>query len=241
MASVHLQRSAVPFAVLALVVTAAGVAVAGPVKGRITGQEKLIPDVYLEASKPEAHRFAWREPSPTVKSEFRALSGNPSREICIAATEAANAPAHEPILLKITGGRTIPANIVVSPGTRLSFENRDPFPHRLYQVGSTVWKAETINPGARREWSASGAGRIEFRDELFPTVRTYVVVDPQVVEIAYPGRDGAFAMNLASGDYVLKAFFSGKQVGKSVSVTVKGNQLVDLRDALNVAEGAGDK
>jgi hypothetical protein len=241
MASVHLQRSAVPFAVLALVLTAvlARTAAAGPVKGRITGQEKLVPDVYVEASKPEAHRYAWREPSPTVKSDFRALSANPSREICIAATEAANAPAHEPILLKITGGRTIPASIVVSPGTRLSFENRDPFPHRLYQVGSTVWKAETINPGARREWSATGAGRMEFRDELFPTVRTYVVVDPQVVEIAYPGRDGAFAMNLQPGDYVLKAFFAGKQVGKPVSVTVRGNQLVDLHEALNVAEAAG--
>jgi hypothetical protein len=240
MASVHSKRSAVPAAVLALFVTLtlAGVAVAGPVKGRITGQEKLIPDVYVEASKPESHRFAWREPSPTVKSEFRTLSANPSREICIAATEAANAPAHEPILLKITGGRTIPATIVVSPGTRLSFENRDPFPHRLYQVGSTVWKAETINPGSRREWSATGGGRMEFRDELFPTVRTYVVVDPQVVEIAYPGRDGAFAMNLAPGDYVLKAFFAGKPVGKPVSVTVKGAQLVDLRDPFNVAVAA---
>src|SRR5437762_7485585 len=129
MASVHSQRSADPVAVLAVFVTlifigafaggGAGVkqALAGPVKGRISGQEKLIPDVYVEASKPEAHRFAWREPSPTVKAEFRNLSGNPSREICVAATEAANAAAHEPILLKSTGGRTIPATIVVSPGT----------------------------------------------------------------------------------------------------------------------------
>jgi plastocyanin len=228
--------SLLSFAVLSL--GAAGAASAGPVKGRISGQEKLTPDVYVEASKPDAHRWMWREPSPTVKQEFRALSANPSREICIAATESANAAAHEPILLKITGGRTIPATIVVSPGTRLSFENRDPFPHRLYQVGSTVWKPETINPQSRREWTAQGPGRFEFRDELFPTVRTYVVVDPQVVEIAYPGRDGAFAMNLQPGDYVLKAFFAGKQVGKPVSVTVKGPALVDIKDALNVAEGS---
>ena len=232
------RRSAALVIALLASSTLAGVAFAGPVKGRISGQDKLVPDVYVEAAKPDSHRFAWREPSPTVKSDFRTLSANPSREICIAATESANAPAHEPILLKITGGRTIPATIVVSPGTRLSFENRDPFPHRLYQVGSAVWKAETINPGARREWSAQGAGRFEFRDELFPTVRTYVVVDPQVVEIAYPGRDGAFAMNLQPGDYVLKAFFAGKQVGKPLSVTVKGAQLVDVKEALNVSEGA---
>ena len=67
-----------------------------------------------------------------------------------------------------------------------------------------------------------------------------------MVEIAYPGRDGAFAMNLSPGDYVLKAFFAGKQVGKPVAVTVKGPQLVDLREPFNVSasasgDGAADK
>jgi hypothetical protein len=231
-------RTILPVTLLAL--TVAGAAIAGPVKGRITGQERLIPDVYAEAARPEAHRFAWREPSPSVRGEFRALFANPSRDICIAAVESATAPAHEPILIKINGGRTIPTTIAVSPGTRLSFENRDPFPHRLYQVGNATWHAETINPTARREWTATGAGRFEFRDELFPSVRSYVVVDPGVVDVAYPGHDGAFAYSgLPSGDYVLKAFFQGKAVGRPVSVTVKGNQLVDLKEALNVAEGAG--
>ncbi len=224
------------------IIAAGGTALAGPIKGRISGQEKLVPDVYIEASKPDAHRFTWREPSPTVRAEFRNLAANPSREVCVAALESAAAPAHEPILIKITGGRTIPATIVVSPGTRLSFENRDPFLHRLYAVGQATWRPEPINSGSRREWSApQGAGRFEFRDELFPSVRSYVVVEPQVVEIAYPGRDGAFAMNLAPGDYILKAYFGGKQVGKPISVGVKGPQLVDLKDPLNVSEGVESK
>ena len=241
----RMSKSLTKLATVTLLAIASGLilcggadAVAGPVKGRISGQEKLIPDVYTEAAKPDARR--WREPSPTVRSEFRVLSANPSREVCIAALESAAAPPHEPILIKITGGRTIPATIVVSPGTRLSFENRDPFPHKLYAVGQP-WRAEPINGGARREWSAPGPGRFEFRDELFPSVRSYVVVEPQVVDVAYPGRDGAFAMNLSSGDYVLKAYFSGKQVGKPISVSVKGNQLVDLKDPLNVAEGGDSK
>jgi hypothetical protein len=221
-------------------VTAGGAALAGQVKGKVTGQEKLVADVYTEAAKPDSHRWVWREPSPTVRAEFRALSANPSRDICIAAVESAAAPAHEPILIKITGGRTIPTTIAVSPGTRLSFENRDPFPHQIYFVGSTTWKPEIINSGSRREWSAPpGGGRFEIRDELFPSVRSFVVVDPGVVDVAYPGHDGGFAFtNLASGDYVLKAFFQGKAVGKPVSVTVKGNQLVDLKEALNVAESS---
>jgi plastocyanin len=232
-----MRRRAILSAVL-VALTAAGASFAGPLKGRISGQEKLIPDVYAEAAKPDAHRYAWREPSPTVRGEFRALFANPSRDICIAAVESAAAPAHEPILIKITGGRTIPTTIAVSPGTRLAFENRDPFPHRLFQVGSTTWHAEVINPTARREWTATGAGRFEFRDELFPSVRTFVVVDPGVVDVAYPGHDGAFAYGaLPPGDYVLKAFFQGKVVGKPVAVTVKGSLLVDLKEPLNVGEG----
>jgi plastocyanin len=235
-----LRRPATVSAILIALTALTGAALAGPVKGRIAGQEKLVPDVYAEAAKPDAHKYAWREPSPTVRGEFRALFANPSRDICIAAVESAAAPAHEPILIKITGGRTIPTTIAVSPGTRLAFENRDPFPHRLYQVGSTTWHADTMAPTSRREWTATGAGRFEFRDELFPSVRSWVVVDPGVVDVAYPGHDGAFAYSaLPPGDYVLKAFFQGKVVGKPVAVSVKGSLLVDLKDALNVADGAG--
>jgi hypothetical protein len=222
--------------------TAAGSAFAAQVKGRIDGQQKLIPDVYLEAAKPEAHRYTWREPSPTVRQDFRVLSGNPSRELCIAALSGTNAPPHEPILIKITGGRTIPSTIVVSPGTHLAFENRDPFPHRLYIPGSPTWKAELINPAQRREWTApNGAAKFEFRDELFPSVRSYVVVEPAVIEIAYPGRDGAFFMNLSAGDYTLKAFFNGRQVGKALAVTAKEKATVEIKEALLVGEGADAK
>jgi hypothetical protein len=217
---------------------------AGPLKGRIVGQEKLIPDVYVEAARPDAHRFTWREPSATVRAEFRTLSGNPSRDLCIAAITQSTtpAPAHDPILIRVTGGHTIPTTIVISPGTRLSFENRDPFPHRLFIVDSTVFKAETTESGRRREWSApAGAGRYEVRDELFPSVRTFVVVDPEVIDIAYPGRDGAFGMNLPAGDFVLKAFFGGKQVGRPVSVSAKERLLLDLKEPLNVGETADGK
>jgi plastocyanin len=229
-------RSALAFAAV-LLVAGAGTALAGPVRGRIAGQEKLIPDVYVEAAKPDAHRYTWREPSPTVKAEFRALAGNPSRDVCIAALSSNNAGAHDPVLVRVTGGHTIPTTIVVSPGTRLSFENRDPFPHRLYQVGSPAWAAKTVDSSQHREWTApAGQGRYEFRDELFPSVRTFVVVEPQVLEIAYPGRDGAFAMNLPAGDFVLKAYFNGRQVGRPMSVASKEKFLVELKDPINVGE-----
>jgi hypothetical protein len=221
----------------ALVTLASG-ALGGVVKGRINGQDKLIPDVYVEAAKPDAHRFTWREPSPTVRADFRALSGNPSRDLCIAALSSDNAPAHDPILIRVTGAHTIPTTIVVSPNTRLSFDNHDPFPHRLYVVGNPAWKAENIEAGRHRDWTApNGEARFEFRDELFPSVRTFVVVEPQVRGIAFPGRDGAFQLNLPAGDFVLKAYFGGKQVGRPIAVTSKDHQLVEVKEALNVGEG----
>jgi hypothetical protein len=215
-----------------------GAAFAGPVRGRINGQEKLIPDVYAEAANPAAHRYTWREPSPTVKPEFRILSGNPLREVCIAAVAGVAQPAHEPPhLIKITGGRTVPATIAVSNGTRLAFKNYDPFPHRLYIVGSQGWRAETIQPNGQREWSApNGEGRFEFRDELFPSLRSFAVVDSKIADIAYPGRDGQFELNLGQGEYTLKAFFNGKQVGTPMSVAVKGDKApITLKDPFSLS------
>jgi plastocyanin len=214
----------------------AGDALAGAVRGRLSGQEKLFPDVYAEAAKSDAHRYTWREPSPTVRSDFFKLTANPSRDICIGAFTSAQNPAHEPILIRVTGGHTIPTTIVITPGTRLSFENRDPFVHRLYAVGNDQWSAQDLTTSAHREWTATGAGVYEFRDQLFPSVRTYIVVDPQVSEVAYPGAQGAFGMNLSDGEYTLKAFFQGKQVGRAVNVVVKGRP-IDLKDPFNVAEG----
>lgn len=213
---------------------------AGPnVKGKITGQDKLVPDVYAEAAKPESRRWTWREPSPSVAAQFRTLSANPSRDLCIAATTSGNAGPQEPIRMTVTGGRVFPTTIVVSPGTPLAFKNFDPFKHRLYLVGNPSFKAEDMGPNQVRSWSAAGAGKYEVRDELFPSVRTFVIVDPQVVQVAYPGRDGAFGLTLPAGEYVLKAFFAGKQVGKPTQVNAKDKATVELKDPLNVSASEG--
>jgi len=223
--------------VVVAILMAAGGAIAGPVHGRINGQEKLIPDVYAEAQKPDAHRYTWREPSPSVKPEFRVLAGNPLKEICIAAIASGPQPPHEPAhLVKITGGRTVPATIAIANGTRIAFKNSDPFPHKMFIVGSAgnLFKAEIINPGAQRDFTApNGKGRYEFRDELFPSLRSFIVVDPNVADITYPGRDGAFELNLSSGEYTLQAYFNGDPVGL-MNVTVKDKGVLNIKDPFNL-------
>ncbi len=214
-------------------------AAAPNVKGKITGQDKLVPEVYAEAAKPDARRWTWREPSPSVASQFRTLSANPSRDLCIAATTSANQGPQEAIRMTVTGGRVFPTTIVVSPGTQLAFKNFDPFKHRLYVVNQPSFKPDDLGPNQARSWSPTGAGKFEVRDELFPSVRTFVIVDAQVMAVAYPGRDGAFGLALPAGEYVLKAFFGGKQVGKPVTVNAKERGTVELKDPFNVAgEGA---
>jgi hypothetical protein len=217
----------------------AGIATTAPaaqVRGKIAGAEKLIPDVYTENARTGEHHYTWREASSSVRPEFRALSANPSRDICIAAISTGAAPAHDAIQITVTGGHTIPTTIAVSPQTKLLFVNHDPFSHRLYMVGGDSFKETETTPGGSRDWTAPGAGRYEFRDRLAPTVRFFVVVDPGVVEVVYPGHNGTFAFReLATGDYFLKAFFNGKQVGKPVqAVATRGT--VELKEPLTLEE-----
>jgi hypothetical protein len=223
--------------------TVTGRAGAPNVKGKIAGYEKLVPEVYAEAAKPEARRWTWREPSPSVAAAFRTLSANPSRDICIAATTGANQEKQE-YMMTVTGGRVFPTTIVVTPNTALAFKNFDPFRHRIYVVGPGGQKLlppDDLQPNAVRTWSAQGAGRYEVRDELYPSVRTYVVVDPQVVQVTYPGRDGAFGFSLPAGDYVLKTFFNGHPVGKQIQVAAKDRGAVELKEPVKLDEGTDSK
>ncbi|MGH7296937.1 MAG: cupredoxin domain-containing protein [Polyangiaceae bacterium] len=204
------------------------------VKGKVTGWEKLLPQVYAEVAKPDSHRFTWREPSPTVKQDFRKLSANVTRDVCVAAFGSGPAAAHEPLTVKVTGGRITPSTIVLSPGSRLSFKNADPFPHKLYENGNAAWGPNPIAPGSRREWAAGAAGLHVIRDELFPSIVMYVVIEPNVVEHDFPDREGTFQMNLPPGEYTLKAFFDGKPTGKPIDGVKVDTKGVELKEPLSV-------
>jgi hypothetical protein len=215
-------------------------ALAAQIKGKVVGFEKLLNPVWNEAKDVSAHRFTWREPSPTVRADLRNLSAFPPKEICIAAiaTSAQQAPPL-PLLITVGGGRTTPVTVVVTPGTRLHFENRDPFPHKLYGVGQSTFPAGETAPLAARDWTAPGPGRYEIRDELSPSVRAWVVVDPNVAAVAYPARDGSFLIpQLSPGEYTVHAYFGGSPVGAPKSF-VLGYVNVDI--ALSVAEGGDAK
>ncbi|MDP9035876.1 MAG: hypothetical protein M3O50_13835 [Myxococcota bacterium] len=219
----------------------------GNLKGKVTGWEKLVPQVYADPAKNESHRYTWREPSPTVRQDFRRLSANVSRDVCVAAFASGTTQPHDPIAIKVTGGRMTPATIVVSPGSRLSFKNVDPFEHVLYEVmrggaanaaNASPWAPNATAPGSSREWAATTSGVHEIRDQLFPSIVMYVVVDPSAAEFAFADREGTFSMALGQGDYTLRAFFEGKPVGKEMAGVRIGLGVVELREPLLLG-GAG--
>jgi hypothetical protein len=94
-----------------------------------------------------------------------------------------------------------------------------------------------MGPGASpREWAASAPGLHVIRDQLFPSVVMYIVVEPNAVDFTFPDREGNFTLTVPPGDYTLKAFFDGKAVGKAVDgvhVTEKGTE---LKEPLAVGE-----
>jgi hypothetical protein len=226
-------------AVLALIGLAVpGLAVAGQIKGKVLGLEKLMNPVWNEAKDVAAHRFSWREPSPTVRAEFRNLFAYAPKEVCIAAlATSAQQPPPMPMLITVGGGRTSHVTVVVAPGTRIIFENRDPFAHRLYGVGiPTLLPTGNTAALGKREWSAPPPGKYEIRDELFPSLRTWIVVESNVAAITYPTTAGTYQFQqLGPGEYTIRAYFAGAPTGTPKTLTIGGNT-VDV--TLAAVEGA---
>jgi hypothetical protein len=210
---------------------AAGHAQAARVRGTLTGYQFLLNPVWEEAKDPDKHGFSFREPVPTVRAEFRRLFPHIPKELCVALLAPTPQQAQKPILVRVGGGRTTPVTIVVTPGTQLQFQNTDPFPHRLYGVGIPTFNASDTVKAGTRTWQVPAEGTFEVRDEAAPSLRMFVIAEPNLVSIAYPSMKGEFALSAeAPGEYHVQAFFAGKKVGPEVPVKI-GNADVDLSKA----------
>ena len=210
---------------------------AAKVRGRVENWRLLTNPVWADARSPKRHGFSFREPVPTVRAEFRHLFPHIPKELCIAAVSTQKQKPPTPILIRVGGGRTTPVTIVVPPGTQLSFQNTDPFKHRLYGVGIKSFPAADTIRGALREWTVPSEGTFEIRDELAPSLRMWVVGEPHVAAIAYPSLKGEFVLSPpAAGEYTIVAYFAGKKVGKERSVKLEGRDMDLSKDPIRVAE-----
>ena len=207
---------------------------AAKVKGTVAGFELLLNPVWDEAKDPGRHGYSFREPVPTVPARFRKLFPFIPKEICLAAIAAGAQKPKGAVKIRDGGGRTVPVTIVVAPGTTLQFQNTDPFKHRLFGVNIATFQKGDTARGASRDWTVPAAGVFEIRDELAPSLRMWVVGEPNVAAIVYPSLKGQFALEVPeAGDYTVQAYFAGKKVGEGVPVSVKAD--LEIREPLRVA------
>lgn len=191
------------------------------IQGRITGFEHLENPVWAEAKDPKHRGYSFRELVPTVPAKFRKLFPHIPKEVCLAALSEKPQPASKPVLIRVGGGRTTPVTIVVPPGTKLIFQNTDPFTHRLYGVDVKTFGPSDSMKGAQREWTVPAAGSYEIRDELAPSLRMWVVAEPNVAAISYPSMQGEFRLNVTEpGAYQVQAYFAGQKLGPAMTADV---------------------
>jgi hypothetical protein len=217
------------------------------IKGRIAGGERLLNPVWQEATDPKSHRYTFRMRSTTVAEDAKNPSAYLPKELCVAVLKAEGGAAArgKPEPIGVSGGRTTPVTLVVPEGQNVQFVNYDPFPHKLYDAGKVAGglAPEETKPAGTRTWKPPKAGAYEIRDLFFPSVRSWIVVEPKSVGYGFVDLKGELSIpNLEPGDYELQAFFGGKRVGKALAVSVRPTPDVQqLPNPLVVAEGAGPK
>jgi len=218
---------------------------AAKIRGKVVGFKFLRNPVWVEAQDPSRHLFSFREAVPTVPSDVRQLYPHIPKEICVVALAATAQKAPPPVLIRVGGGRTTPVTIVVPPMTQLSFQNTDPFPHRLFGVGIGTFSPNDTMRGGNRDWTVPAPGTYEIRDESAPSLRMWIIAEPNVAAIAYPSLRGEFGLNINEpGEYTIQAYFAGKATGPATVVKIDQAD-VEMKTPVTLAKvadkSAGDK
>jgi len=227
----RLLRRGVVAAALLVGFAAAGLAAAqeeeaamAGVKGKVTGGDRLLNPVWNEARDPGNHRYTFRTPSVTVSQKAKKLTAFLPKEVPIVALGSGAKAASAAYEIQVSGGRTTPVTLVIPPGQSVQFVNRDPFRHAIYTKDTKQGglSAEPMEKGKSRTWTPPAPGVYEVRDELFPSVRSWIVVEPKAVASGYPNLDAEFQIeNLPVGVYKLQAYFNGKPTGAPLDYEVR--------------------
>jgi plastocyanin len=76
--------------------------------------------------------------------------------------------------IEIDGTAFVPANVVVQRGDRVTWVNKDPFPHTATAQGT--FDSDSIAAGKSWTWVADKAGTFDYVCTLHPTMKAKLVV-----------------------------------------------------------------
>jgi plastocyanin len=206
---------------------------ASDLRGSLTGAESLTP-----APRPDPPRYRgsyWDAPNGAVT--ITAPRANLERDVAVVLTGPGVAEASQPVTVVVEGNRCRPGTVVVSPGTTVTFDNRDLLGHALYAVarggdGPRVVEAELTSARTRRQVAFAQAGVFELRDERAPSFRCWVVVGPGQGRVLPVNGQGAFSTtSLGDGEYTVQAWYEGAARG-SATATVAGRDAAPVQLSL---------
>jgi hypothetical protein len=215
------KKSRFVLALALLLVPSVAIGAPVTVKGRLAGTQKLLNPVWNEAKDPAQHRYTFREPSVTTRLDVRTLTAQLDKEVAIVAISDAGGGTVKGRTMEVKGGRISPVTMVITEKVAVQIENKDPFPHRLYDTKDKGLQVGETPANKSRTWTPPAAGKYEIRDQASPSVRAWIVVEPKAVALAYPDRKGEFEIELEPGTYKLRAYHNGEMVGKELDLVVK--------------------
>jgi len=179
---------------------------AGEFKARLVGFENLRPSIAGSASA-DAHLYTLREFDPLVPAKYSNPSANAENDLTVAVYGAGDSSAFGAgQVVRIAGARAVPGTVVIPQGVAVFFRNDDPFTHHI--IGPDVDRE--LKPGESHRLTPKGRGTYLYKDTIYSTVKSWVVVDDGVIADRQPALDGTIKIPLEGNTYTFKVYFEGQ-------------------------------
>jgi plastocyanin len=119
-----------------------------------------------------------------------------------------------------------PFVLPVVKGTTVEFVNSDELQHNVFGVGAEEFNLGNWTKGITREHTFNKLGEVAILCNVHPEMEAYILV-LQNPFFAQPDGSGKFRIaGVPPGDYVVKAWYSGKTKKQSVKVPATGSVTV---------------
>ncbi len=138
-------------------------------------------------------------------------------------------PLAAPVTATVTNKQMAfaPYIAVVTVGAKVTFTNKDPFPHNIFSPDHEKWDIGQIDQNGTKQKTFSKAGAYTLLCNLHPNMKSYVLVVPSSY-FAKSDSKGAFTLkDVPAGTYKVTAWTPGLQT-VTQTVTVNGDSSVNF-------------